>query len=69
MEIFDVQSRIIKKIAFHPANGQLWIQFRNGKERLYANVPRAAVDDLMAAVSPGQHYLDHIRNRFPRMAA
>ncbi len=38
METFDVNSRIIKKVAFLASGGQLWIEFRNGQQRLYRNV-------------------------------
>ncbi|MEA3535462.1 KTSC domain-containing protein [Rhizobium sp. CC-YZS058] len=69
METFDVNSRIIKKVAFLASGGQLWIEFRNGQQRLYRNVPRKAVEALVSARSPGQHYLEHIRNHFPRTAA
>ncbi|WP_337266062.1 KTSC domain-containing protein [Oryzifoliimicrobium ureilyticus] len=69
MKEVSVNSRIIKSIYFRPEDGRLYIQFKNGEERLFEGVTEEAIHAMVAAPSPGQHYIDHIRTRFKRLAA
>jgi ssDNA-specific exonuclease RecJ len=68
MKEFPVSSKIIKSVAFHPEDGRLYIRFKNGEERLFAGVPEKAALAMVKAASPGQHYIEHIRTRFERVA-
>jgi hypothetical protein len=64
-----VQSRKIKSVYFSQEDGQLRINFRNGEERLFVGVSEDQAHAMVEATSPGQHYIDHIRTRFVRLAA
>lgn len=63
-----VSSRIIKAVYFDPDDGRLRLCFANGEERAFADVPLQAVEDMVEADSPGQHYIERIRHRFRRVA-
>ena len=68
MKQVPVSSKIIKSVYFDPSDGQLRLAFANGETRLFAGVTEKAVFDMVAAESPGQHYIDHIRTTFSRVA-
>ena len=63
-----VSPRIIKSVFFRQEDGQLRIRFKNGEERLFKDVPEQAAQAMVNAHSPGQHYIDNIRQRFQRVA-
>jgi len=63
-----VSSRIIQSVFFDPSDGQLRLAFRNGETRLFTGVTEEAVSEMVSANSPGQHYIDHIRTQFRRVA-
>ena len=69
MQKLPIQSRIIESAYFHPEDGQLQIRFRNGEEGRFEGLAQSDAAALCAAPSPGQHYLEHIRKRFRRLAA
>ncbi|MCX8997986.1 KTSC domain-containing protein [Rhizobiaceae bacterium BDR2-2] len=69
MQQLPVTSRIIESVHFSQEDGQLYICFRNGEQRRFADVPPEEAASLCEAKSPGQYYLDHIRRRFRRLAA
>lgn len=68
MKELPVSSKIIKSVQFHPDDGRLYIRFKNGEERLFTGVPEEAATAMVSASSPGQHYIEHIRTRFKRVA-
>jgi hypothetical protein len=68
-EVLPVTSRMIEAVYFNREDGQLRLRFRDGGERVFAGVTEAEATALVTAPSPGQHYLDHIRPRYKRMAA
>jgi len=68
MKEIAVTSRIIKSVFFSPSDGQLHIAFNNGETRLFAGVTEGAVCRMVQADSPGQHYIDHIKTQFKRVA-
>lgn len=68
MKEIAVTSRIIKSVFFSPSDGQLYIAFNNGETRLFTGVTEGAVSEMVEADSPGQHYIDHIRTQFKRLA-
>lgn len=69
MKQIAVNSRIISALYFSPKDGQLRICFKNGEERRFADVTEGAVEAMVEAPSPGQHYIDHIRRQYRRLAA
>lgn len=69
MRELPVQSKIIKAVYFSPEDGRLRIRFQGGEERLFENVPEEEAENLAAAPSPGEYYIENIRSRFPRAAA
>ena len=69
MKKLPVHSRIISAVYFSQDGGQLQICFKNGEERRFADVTEDAVQAMIDAPSPGQHYIDHIRKSFRRLAA
>jgi hypothetical protein len=69
MKSLPVNSRIIQNVYFNQEDGQLHICFKNGEERLFTGVPEKEAVAMCKAKSPGQHYIDHIRKQFPRIAA
>ena len=69
MKSFPVESRIIQGVAFSQIDGQLRITFKNGEVRRFTDVTEDAVIAMCSADSPGQHYIDHIRQQFPRLVA
>lgn len=69
MKNVPVHSRIIQSVYFSPVDGRLRICFKNGEERQFIGVAEHEVVSLCGAASPGQHYIDHIRKRFTRVAA
>ena len=69
MHQLPVTSKAINSVYFDPNDGRLRIRFHNGESRLFAGVSEADAAALVAAPSPGQHYVEHIRKQFPRLAA
>ncbi|KQS64532.1 hypothetical protein ASG39_11295 [Rhizobium sp. Leaf371] len=69
MQQLPVTSRIITAVFFNPEDGQLHLRLKNGEERRFTGVAEADVQAMIEAPSPGQHYIDHIRTKFPRLAA
>jgi len=69
MKSIPVTSRIIESVYFSQDDGQLRICFKNGEERRFSDVPLDEVVAMCKAPSPGQHYIDHIRKNFSRIAA
>jgi hypothetical protein len=64
----SVSSKIIKSVYFRPEDGRLYIRFKNGEERQFTGVPQKAAIAMVKAPSPGQHYIEHIRTQFERVA-
>ena len=67
--LLSVQSKLIDAVYFSPKDGQLRVRFKNGHERLFSGVEESEANALASADSPGQHYVDHIRNKYKRLAA
>lgn len=60
----QLESHLIKSIAYEPDTQTLEIEFRTGQVYAYARVPVETVDRLLAAESPGAFFNREIRNRF-----
>lgn len=68
MQELPVSSRMIKSVYFSQEDGQLRICFRNGEERLFTDVPKDAALEMVNSTSPGQYYINRIRQSFRRVA-
>ncbi|OEC95459.1 MULTISPECIES: KTSC domain-containing protein [unclassified Rhizobium] len=68
MQELPVSSKIIKSVYFRPDDGRLYIRFKNGEERQFTGVPQKVAIAMVKAPSPGQHYIEHIRTQFERVA-
>ena len=66
MRRIPVRSRLIKTIAFDEVEKELEIYFHNGEVRYVSGIPSEVVAALLLSASPGNYYLDHIRNHYPR---
>lgn len=69
MQELAVNSRIIEAVFFSQDDGQLYIRFQNGEERRFMGVSQREATALVKSSSPGTHYIKHIRDNFPRVAA
>lgn len=69
MQSISINSRIIRNVYFNQEDGQLHICFKNGEERLFIGVPQREVEAMCRSKSPGQHYIDRIREHYKRLAA
>ena len=67
MQDISIKSKIITGLAYDEAYRKLRIVFKNSKVRQFSEVPAHVVQQLVAAPSPGQFYIDHIRNNFARL--
>ncbi len=68
MRNLPVKSGLIECIYFSPEDGQLHLRLRDGKVRVFAEVPELEVQAMIEAPSPGHYYIDKIRNRYTRLA-
>lgn len=65
----QVESRSIQCVYFDPADGKLRVRFKDGRERLFADVPEQEALAIATAESPGRYYADRIKPNFRRIAA
>lgn len=69
MERISVTSRIIVAMNYDEQQRLLQIFFRNGQARLFAGVPRDLVREFAQSPSPGNFYLERVREQYQRLAA
>lgn len=69
MTTLPVTSKMIEAVFFSPVDGKLHIRMHNGEERLFEGVSIGDAEALVRAPSPGRHYVEEIRTKFPRLAA
>ena len=69
MERIAVTSRIIVAMNYDEQQRLLQIFFRNGQARLFADVPRDLVAEFACSPSPGNFYLERVREQYQRLAA
>ncbi|MGO4567684.1 KTSC domain-containing protein [Rhizobium sp. 2YAF20] len=68
MEDIAIKSRIIVAMQYDKVQKHLSLQFKNGERRLFADVPRNIVMNMVKATSPGEYYIANVRAQFPRLA-
>ena len=69
MKDIAIKSKIIIGLAYDQDQRRLRISFKNGETRLFSGVPEQIVADMVSSFSPGQFYVDHIREHFKRITA
>ena len=57
-------STVIKRFDYEPHRRELLVTFTTGRRYIYSKVPPEAVDRFRRAVSKGQHFNAHIRDRY-----
>lgn len=60
----EVESTVIKAIAYDEASEALTIEFVSGETYVYAGVPKAVYEALMAAESKGEYFQGNIKGRY-----
>ncbi len=68
MEQITIASRIIDTIHFTQEDGRLRVCFVNGAERTFTGVPSDIVREMASSASPGDYYLQNVRNCYRRAA-
>ncbi len=63
-ENFDLNSSNLAGGSFDEETGQLMLTFKSGKTYPYANVPKAVVDGLRNAASPGSYFNSEIKGSY-----
>lgn len=69
MIALPVSSRMIQSVYFSPVDGRLRVRLHDGEERLFQGVSQEDAEALVKAPSPGRHYAEEIRGKFPPLAA
>ena len=64
MQQIPLASRMIEAIHFTQEDGRLRVCFINGAERIFTGVPSEIVRELASSRSPGDYYLQKVRNCF-----
>lgn len=64
MEMVPVGSSSIAAVGYDAESQLLTVAFKSGKVYEYYDVPFAVHDELVAARSVGQHFNQHIRDRY-----
>ena len=68
MQQVNVKSRMIESIHFSQEDGKLRVCFVNGAEKHFTGVPAAVVSEMVSCTSPGNYYLERVRNVYRRAA-
>jgi KTSC domain len=63
-EMPEVVSRVIRRIAYDKARGELTVIFRETGTYVYAGVPPAVYDAFLAAPSKGAFFNESIRDQY-----
>lgn len=68
MQQIALASRMIEAIHFTQEDGRLRVRFINGAERIFTGVPSEVVQEMASSPSPGDYYLNRVRNCYRRAA-
>jgi KTSC domain-containing protein len=58
-------STVIRRFAYCPDSGQLWVEFTTGRRYVYSDVPREVADTFRTAFAKGVYFNTRIRDRYP----
>lgn len=64
--LVKLKSQLIDAVEYNEQMRMLRISLVDGSKRIFSDVPKSIVDNLITAQSPGNFYIDHIRRHFPR---
>ncbi|HYX46288.1 MAG TPA: KTSC domain-containing protein [Sphingomicrobium sp.] len=57
-------SNVIRRFAYCPDSGQLWVEFTTGRRYVYSDVPREVADTFRSAFAKGVYFNTRIRDRY-----
>lgn len=57
-------SSVIRRFAYDEMNGDLWVEFTNGRRYVYSAVPREVADAFRGAFAKGVYFNTRIRDHF-----
>lgn len=58
-------STVIRRYAYCPDSGSLWVEFVTGRRYVYSDVPDHVAAALGTAFAKGVYFNSRIRDRFP----
>jgi hypothetical protein len=58
-------STVIRRFAYCPDSGDLWVEFTTGRRYVYSDVPREVADTFRTAFAKGVYFNTRIRDRYP----
>jgi hypothetical protein len=58
-------STVIRRYAYCPDSGDLWVEFVTGRKYVYSGVPEHVAAALGSAFAKGVYFNTRIRDRFP----
>ena len=58
-------SSVIRRFAYCPDSGQLWVEFTAGRRYVYSGVPEEVANTFRSAFAKGVYFNTRIRDRFP----
>lgn len=58
-------SSVIRRFAYCPDSGQLWVEFTTVRRYVYSDLPREIADTFRSAFAKGVYFNTRIRDRFP----
>ncbi|WP_180355868.1 KTSC domain-containing protein [Aliirhizobium smilacinae] len=64
--LIKLKSQLIDAVEYNEQRRMLRICLVDGSKRVFSEVPKSTVEDLISAQSPGNYYIDYIRSQFPR---
>ena len=59
-----VKSSNLQGVAYDAETSELHVQFTNGTEYVYSDVPESDYDGLLGAASVGSYFNDNIKNAY-----
>jgi hypothetical protein len=64
IEMFEVESRSIKKIGYDEEESELYIRFTTETLYVYSNVPGELYEGLLDAKSVGKYFAENIKGLY-----
>jgi hypothetical protein len=58
-------SAVIRRFAYCPDSGELWVEFTTGRRYVYSGVPQEVADTFRSAFAKGVYFNTRIRDRYP----
>jgi hypothetical protein len=66
--IIEIQSSVLRSINYRFTTGVLIVQFRDGRQKVFAGVSTDSVRELVLSNSPGRYYQHEIATSFRQIA-